>query len=189
LIEKSLHRPQDVATILPQMAPAELTYLAAALRHRYPDDPPNYGPASQQLEELRKSDPDEVTWERISKDFGVPHPTLAQTNARELLAVQPFPFFGSYSSRLFGETWESSNLYWARLADEMGYSPAALNNLVPQLTRRMIANTFATDLDDWPAVLRAMEKTGDEFRNSKSASLQAGEKTLSEQVARDANAQ
>jgi hypothetical protein len=189
LIEKSLHRPQDVATILPQMAPAELTYLAAALRHRYPDDLPNYGQASQQLEELRKGDPDEVTWERISKDFGVPHPTLAQTNARELLAVQPFPFFGSYSSRLFGETWESSNLYWARLADEMGYSPAALNNLVPQLTRRMIANTFATDLDDWPAVLRAMEKTGDEFRNSKSASLQAGEKTLSEQVARDASAQ
>jgi hypothetical protein len=64
-----------------------------------------------------------------------------------------------------GESWESSNLYWARLADEMGYAPESLNLLIPELSRRMIAKIFATDLEDWPAILRAMEQTGEEFRH------------------------
>jgi hypothetical protein len=188
-IERALQEPQEVAAILPQMAPVETTYLSAAMRHRYPDDPPTYGPASRQLEELNKTDPDETSWERISRDFGVPHPTLAQTAARELLNVKPFPFFGSYSSRLFGESWESTNLYWGRLADEMGFSPAALNSLVPQLTRRMIENTFATDLDDWPAVFRAMQKTGEEFRQGKVASLPAAGSAFQAQAAKDVSVQ
>jgi hypothetical protein len=29
----------------------------------------------------------------------------------------------------------------------------------------MIAKIFATDLEDWPAILRAMEQTGEEFRH------------------------
>jgi hypothetical protein len=49
----------------------------------------------------------------------------------------------------------------------MGYSPVTLNVLVPDLTRHMIANIFATDVDDWPALLRAMEQTGDQFRQGK----------------------
>jgi len=49
----------------------------------------------------------------------------------------------------------------------MGYSPVMLNRLVPELTRHMIAKIFATDLEDWPAVLRAMQETGDEFRQGK----------------------
>jgi len=51
----------------------------------------------------------------------------------------------------------------------MGYAPATLNSLVPGLTRRMISNIFATDLEDWPAVLRALRITGDEFRQGKIA--------------------
>ncbi len=35
------------------------------------------------------------------------------------------------------KSWESNNLYWTRLADEMGYSPAMLNRMVPELTRRI----------------------------------------------------
>ena len=69
------------------------------------------------------------------------------------------------------ESWDSNNLYWARLADEMGYSPEMLNRLVPQLTRRMVERTFATHLEDWPAVLRAMRETGEEFRQGKNAAL------------------
>jgi hypothetical protein len=53
----------------------------------------------------------------------------------------------------------------------MGYPPAALNSLVPGLTRRMISNIFATDIEDWPAVLRAMRVTGDEFRQGKIAGI------------------
>jgi hypothetical protein len=92
---------------------------------------------------------------------------MARTNGCDLLNVKPFPFFGSYSSRLFGESWESSNLYWARVADEMGYSPAMLNVLVPNLTRTMVSNIFATEVNDWPALLRALTETGDQFRKGK----------------------
>jgi hypothetical protein len=49
----------------------------------------------------------------------------------------------------------------------MGYSPVMLNVLVPDLTRHMVANIFATDIDDWPALLRAMEQTGDQFREGR----------------------
>jgi hypothetical protein len=172
-VENSLLRTEDAAAILPLIEPADTFYLAVEFRRRFPDEAPKWAAASRQLEELRSRDAAEVSPERISRDFGVPHPTLAQTNARELLGVKPFPFFGSYSSRLFGESWESGNLYWARLADEMGYSPAALNSLVPELTHRMITNIFATEIEDWPAVLRAMHETGDEFRQGKIASLPA----------------
>jgi hypothetical protein len=87
------------------------------------------------------------------------------------LNVRPLPMFGGYSSRLLAETWDSTNLYWARLADEMGYPPVMLNRLAPELTRRMVAKIFATDLNDWPAILRAMRETGEEFRRGKVASL------------------
>jgi hypothetical protein len=67
------------------------------------------------------------------------------------------------------ESWDSNNLYWARLADEMGYEPSSLNRLVPALTRRMVEKLFATDLEDWPAVLRAERETAEEFRAGKMA--------------------
>ena len=102
----------------------------------------------------------------------MPHPTLARNYTPELLNVRPFPFFGGYSSRLFSESWESSNLYWARLADEKGYSPVMLNRLVPELTRSMTAKIFATSIEDWPAILRAMQATGEEFRQGKIGSLE-----------------
>jgi hypothetical protein len=174
-VQQSLFRSEDVAAMLPQITPAETSYLAAEYQNRFPEESASWGPSGQQLQELRRRYPAEVSWERISRDFGVPHPTLARTNACQLLNVKPFPFFGSYSSRLFGETWESSNLYWARLADEMGYSPVALNSLVPELSRRAIAKIFATEPDDWPAILRAIRETGDEFRHSKTAALPGGD--------------
>jgi hypothetical protein len=72
-----------------------------------------------------------------------------------------------YSSRLLAETWDSNNLFWARLADEKGLSPVMLNRLVPELTRRMVEKIFATDFEDWPALLRAARETGEEFRQGK----------------------
>jgi hypothetical protein len=161
----------DSAAALAQIAPAESLFLSVDFRHAYPDAVPAGDEAAQKLAELRQQHPDEVSLERISRDFGVPHPTLGQTSACELMDIKPFPFYGSYSSRLFAESWESSNLYWARIADDMGYPPAALNSLVPGLTRRMISNIFATDIEDWPAVLRAMRVTGDEFRQGKIAGI------------------
>jgi hypothetical protein len=46
-----------------------------------------------------------------------------------------------------------------------------LNSLVPTLTHRMVEKIFATHLEDWPAVLRALRETGDEFRLGKIPSL------------------
>lgn len=155
-----------------QITPADTFYLTAEYRQKFPGETSSWGPAGKELEKLVRQDPAELDWNRLSQDFGVPHPTLAQTNSRELLNVRLFPMFAGYSSRLFAETWDSTNLYWARLADEMGYQPETLNRLVPELTVRMVAKIFATDLNDWPAILRAMRETGEEFRQGKYASLE-----------------
>jgi hypothetical protein len=186
-VELALQSEEGMAAMLPRMMPADTFYLAQEFRTRYPAEAGSSGPAGQQLEDLSHRYPTEVTFARISKDFGVPHPTLARTYGRELLNVKPFPFFGGYSSRLFGESWESTNLYWARLADEIGYSPVMLNRLIPELTRHMTAKIFATDLEDWPAMLRAMRETGEELRQGKIAPLPAATTTAlrQEQPTRD----
>ncbi len=78
------------------------------------------GAAGGELDTLIQQNPAEVNLQRLSRDFGTPHPVLAQNYRCELLNVQPFPAFGGNSSRLLGESWDSTNLYWARLADEKG---------------------------------------------------------------------
>jgi hypothetical protein len=164
-------RDHRIAEILPRMMPADTFYLALEFRTRYPENGSAFGSAGEELEGLSRQYPQEVSWERLSQHFGVPHPTLAQTYARELINVGPFPAFSGYSSRLLAESWDSGNLYWARLVDEVGSSPVALNRLVPELTRRMVEKIFATDFEDWPALLRAMREAGEEFRQGKVASL------------------
>jgi len=42
-----------------------------------------------------------------------------------------------------------------------------LNHFVPELTRMMVERIFATDFEDWPALLRAMHETGIDFREGK----------------------
>jgi hypothetical protein len=153
------------------IAPAENFTLAAEFRRLYPSQNQNWGPTGKELEELLSRFPIETSIERISEDFGVPHPALAQNYGRELMNMKPIPTFLYYSSRLMAESWDSGNLYWGRLADEMGYSPVMLNVLIPQLTRRMVEQTFASHLEDWSAVLRAMRETGEEFRQGKIAGL------------------
>jgi hypothetical protein len=159
----------DAGDILSQVTPADVFYLSALFRLRYPDDNTSWGPAGRELANLIQEDSAEVNWERLSRDFGVPHPILAQTDAPELISLKPFPAFAGYSSRLMAESWDSNNLYWARLVDEMGLPPAMLNRVVPELTRQMVGNIFATDFEDWQALLRAMRETGKEFREGKIA--------------------
>jgi hypothetical protein len=45
-----------------------------------------------------------------------------------------------------------------------------LNHLVPQLTRHMVEKISATDFEDWPALLRAMHETGEDFQNGRMVS-------------------
>ena len=161
----------DVEGALSRVLPGETFYLTAEFRQKFPGQRGHWGKAGEELEELSTRYPTEVSWKRLSDDFGVPHPALAQSYSLELLKVKPFPAFMGYSSRLLAESWDSNNLYWARLADELGYSPAMMNRLVPELTYRMVEKIFATDFEDWPAMLRAMRETGDEFRSGKITTL------------------
>ena len=153
------------------VAPAETFQLAAEFRRKFPDEASSVGKAGKELAGLAQRYPQEVSPEKLAEDFGVPHPALAQTNARDLLNVKPFPTFLGYSSRLLAESWQSNNLYWGRLADERGLPPEMLHQLVPHLTHRMVEKIFATHLDDWPALLRALRETGEEFRDGKTEAL------------------
>jgi hypothetical protein len=169
-VEQAL-RAGRVEEILTRITPADIFYLTSEFRRAFSQETDSWGPSGLELENITRRYPTELSWERLSRDFGVPHPILAQSYARELLNVKPFPVFEGYSSRLLAESWDSSNLYWARLADEMGYPPVMLNRLIPELTRRMVEKIFATDVEDWHAILRAMQETGEEFRQGKIALL------------------
>jgi hypothetical protein len=149
------------------LLPAESFYLATEFRKRYGGQNAASGSAGRELDELASRDSSAANPERISIDFGVPHPTLTFSNSCSLFNMKPLPLYGGHAGGLLSESWESNNLYWARLADEGGYSPVMLNLLVPALTRRMVINIFASNVDDWPALFRAMQETGSEFRDGK----------------------
>lgn len=171
---ENLLRAGQTESALDAVMPVESFFLAAEFLRRFPADVDHLGAPGRELAELIRLHPDEVKWERLSTDFGVSHPALAHTYAREFTNGRFFPTFRDYSSRLLAESWESNNLYWARLADELGYPPVMLNRVAPELTRRMIEKLFATTLEDWPALSRAMRETGEEFRLGKIAALQTG---------------
>jgi hypothetical protein len=163
----ALMNPEGATNVIRQTAPADLFYLAFEFRKRYPDQAVTAGRVGRELDELAQKYPSDASMERLSADFGVPHPGLMVASSFALLNTKSISTFAGDAGRLFAESWDSNNLYWARLADEMGYAPAELNLLVPELTRNMVANIFASNIDDWPALLRAMEQTGDGFRKGK----------------------
>lgn len=165
-LEQTL-RSGKTSEALVGIMPADTFYLGNEFSQRYPGQLGGASAAGQELESLSREKPEAVNQARLSRDFGVIHPVLAQTSARELLNVKPFPAMGGTYSRLMGECWDSGNLYWARLADEMHYPPVLLNRMVPELTHRMVERIFASEFDDWPAVLRALQETGEEFRQGK----------------------
>lgn len=172
-VEEAL-RAGRVSEMLPQMMPADTFYLTAEFRRQYPAQPGVGGSATQELDELCRLHPEQADWNRLSHDFGTPHPSLAQNYGPELLNMMPMPPLAGYSSRFLAESWDSPNLYWARLADEGGYSPVMLNHFVPQLTRKLVEKIFATDFEDWSELLRAMHETGAEFQEGKLTPLKRG---------------
>ncbi len=169
-IEQGL-RASRVSDVVSRMTPADTFYLTAEFQRRFPSETRSWGTATQELQDLLRLHPEQVNLKRLSEDFGVPHPSYAQTYGRELLNIGFLPAFEGTPSRFLAESWDSSNLYWARLADETGQSPVTLNQLIPQLTRRMVEKISATDFEDWPALLRAMHETGEDFQKGKIASL------------------
>ena len=100
----------------------------------------------------------------ISRAFGTPKPTLSNSYEPELLNLRTFPTLMGYSSRIMAESWESNSLYWAALADELSVSPTQLNVRIPEWTRKLVEQIFASHLEDWPAVLKSLRFVGDDVR-------------------------
>jgi hypothetical protein len=123
-------------------------------------------PFVAEVQRLRQLRPQELSPAAISQAFGTPKPTLANSYQPQLLKLRTFPTLMGYSSRILAESWESSNLYFAALADELGLRPAELNLQIPQWTKLAVEKIFATHLEDWPALLRSLRMVGEEMRQS-----------------------
>jgi hypothetical protein len=118
----------------------------------------------QRIRELESSSGASISDAAISEAFGTPKPTLANSLHPELLYLRTFPTLMGYSSRILAESWESNNLFFAALADELNLSPTQLNVLIPEWTQKTVEQIFATHLEDWPALLRSMRVTADNIR-------------------------
>jgi len=166
-LSTSLQARDDASRIVATLPPADLFYLAYAFREKYPDSVEQSGAVGRELNSLCLKAPSDSSWARLSADFGVPHPSFMVTNTSSFLSLKAASSYVGNAGKIFAESWDSNNLYWARIADEMGYQPVELNLLAPELTRNMVANIFASNTDDWPALQRAMLQTGAEFRKGK----------------------
>jgi hypothetical protein len=121
-------------------------------------------PLAAEIRREAAESPGQLNYDNVSRAFGTPKPTLANSYSPELLGMRTFPTLMGYSSRILAESWESNLLYYAALADQLYLSPAELNVLVPDWTRQTVERIFATNLEDWPALLRSLRLVGDEVR-------------------------
>jgi hypothetical protein len=121
-------------------------------------------PITAEIRREAAESPELLNYDVISRSFGTPKPTLANSYSPELLNLRTFPTLMGYSSRILAESWESNLLYYAALADQLHLSPAELNVLVPAWTRETVERIFATHLEDWPALLRSLRMVGDDVR-------------------------
>jgi hypothetical protein len=155
----------QVQDAVAEFTPAELYELAAeliaggdALLER------SGGPHAAEIRRLRAEAPEKFSYQRMASIFGTPHPELTGSYRPELLHLPLFPTMMGYSSRIMAESWESTNIHWATLADELYLPPAELNLLVPEWTQRSLERIFATHLEDWPALWRSMRIVGERYR-------------------------
>jgi hypothetical protein len=153
------------------MTPSELWSMARILA------PQRTGanPVAREVAHYKTVAGEDVSATEISRAWGTPKPTLANSYRSELLNLRTFPTLMGYSSRIMAESWESNLLYWADVADEAGIPPAQLNVLVPDWTRKVVERIFASHLEDWPALLKSLRAVGDEVRSQNTqAAAKAG---------------
>jgi hypothetical protein len=53
-------------------------------------------------------------------------------------------------------------------------APDQLNVLVPQWTQRTLVHIFASNLEDWPALLRSLRLVGEEVQKQAQREVRAG---------------
>jgi hypothetical protein len=149
----------DAHAAIDYLTPAEMYQIAEA------ESPAGDAPFIAEITRLRAAVPDDVSAEAISRTWGTPKPTLANSYRPELLNLKTFPTLMGYSSRIMAESWESNLLYWADVGDQIGVPPAELNVLIPEWTRRAVERIFASHLEDWPALLRSLRSVGEELES------------------------
>lgn len=128
------------------------------------------------IRRLAQDSPKDINYEVISRAFGSPKPTLANSYEPELLNLRTFPTLMGYSSRIMAESWESNTLYWAALADELAIRPAELNVRIPEWTAKLVEHIFASHLEDWPAVLKSLRLVGEDVRAKSRAAVATEQK-------------
>lgn len=151
----------DVKAAVEKVTPSELLVLGREMASGYKGEP---APCLAELRRLASELPEEANYRAISRAFGTPKPTLANSYQSELLSLRTFPTLMGYSSRIMAESWESNTLYWAELADALHVRPAQLNVRIPEWTRKLVEQIFASHLEDWPALLRSLRTVGEDVR-------------------------
>ncbi|HLK64051.1 MAG TPA: hypothetical protein VKU19_11460 [Bryobacteraceae bacterium] len=160
----------NVKEALDRVTPSEMFSVARELAPKRASDSSCLLAEMKQLGESSVG----VNYPAISRAFGTPKPTLANSWEPDLENLRTFPALMGYSSRIMAESWESNTLYWVALADELSMSPAELNVRIPEWTQKLVEQIFASHLEDWPALLKSLRSVGDDVRARSRAAL-AGE--------------
>jgi len=150
-----------VTDAIENVTPAELYHLGIAATGQRMESGAAF---AEKIQALSAASPQLCSAAAISEAFGTPKPTLANSLHPELLNLRTFPTLMGYSSRILAESWESNNLFFAALADELYLRPSQLNVLLPEWTQKTVEQIFATHLEDWPALLRSMRTVADRVR-------------------------
>ncbi len=169
-IVRRLLEQGDVRAAVEKVTPSEMFVLAKEMVDRKKD---GSGTFATEIRRLAADSPGQVNYKAISRAFGTPKPTLANSYQPELLNLRTFPTLMGYSSRIMAESWESNTLYWAALADEVHLPPSQLNVLIPEWTRRVVERIFASHLEDWPALLKSLRFVGEDVRAKAKTQLAA----------------
>ncbi|MBL8237158.1 MAG: hypothetical protein JNM66_07060 [Bryobacterales bacterium] len=151
----------QVKKALENVTPSELFLMAKVMHGARAEE----GEAmAREIRQMAKQTPAEANYSAVSRAFGTSKPTLTNSYSPELLNIRTFPTLMGYSSRIMAESWESSLLYFASVADSAYMAPSQLNVAVPEWTKSTVEKIFATHLEDWPALLRSMRSVGEEVR-------------------------
>jgi len=150
-----------VKKALENVTPSELFLLAKEMHGARAEEGDGL---AREIMRTARTAPAEANYAAISRAFGTSKPTLTNSYSPELLNVRTFPTLMGYSSRIMAESWESSLLYFAAVADSAYMMPSQLNVAVPEWTKSTVEKIFATHLEDWPALLRSMRQVGEEVR-------------------------